>query len=201
MNDAHSALPVADDDWSKDLNYQQEQFVLEYEALGFKHAGKAAKRAGYAASENQGPRLLTRAHVRAAVDYRRELFYRSKHLGRNAILYELAAVAGFDLGKFMSGGELDLNKIKGEATRALKSVESTTTTDKDDRTTSKIKVTTHDKLAALRLLMQHLGMIQEGAVNLQVNLDFGERLAARRARIVNAAEVEEPLTEDLLRLK
>lgn len=197
MSVAPSTEPVAEDDWAKDLNYQQEQFVLEFEAQGFKHAGKAAGIAGYAAAHTQGPRLLKNVWVAAAIHKRRESYYQSKHLSRHRILWELANVAGFDLGEVMrvdSGGNphLDLSMATEEHTRVLKEIETTRETlyegkGKDAKsigTLTKVKVKMHDKMAALRLLMQHLGMINEGG-NIQVNIGFGDRIAARRAKIID----------------
>lgn len=166
--------PEAEEDWAQALTFRQEQFVREYEALGFKHKEKAGLIAGYA--PGGGAQVTKIPRVAQAIEDRHNAYLRSRHLGRDRILEELAMVAGFDLGDILTRGVLDTKKLKGKATRAIASITKT-----DKGTTVK----THDKLAALRLLMQHLGMIQEGQVNLQVNLDFGERMAARRAKVID----------------
>lgn len=182
--------------WDEMLSWSQQQFVLEYVANGFKNASKAALAAGYSHS-GTGHQLMRNKRVLEAVNYHKALYYQSRHMGRDRILFELANMAGFDMGEIMRVDEngdphLDLSKATEEHTRVLKEIETTTErlvsgsgkNAKTVGTITKTKVKTHDKLAALRLLMQHLGMIQEG-VQVQVNLDFGERMAMRRAKVID----------------
>lgn len=99
---------------------------------------------------------------------------REKHLSPDRIYAELAAIAGFDIGELLTEGVIDPRKVTGEHTKALASVEAGK---------NGYKVKAHDKLAALRLLMDALGMIKQGPqVAVQVNLEFGERMEMRRAR-------------------
>jgi len=190
-------VPEVDDDWAKDLNYQQETFVLEFEALGWKNPGRAAMIAQYAQPQSQGPRLLTNVKVAAAIALRRQAFYQAHHIGRDRILWELANIAGFDFGEIMrldghGNPHLDLSMASEAQTRVLKEIETSTERLTEGRgrdaktigTVTKVKVKTHDKLAALRLLMQHLGMIQEGNTNVQVNVDFGDLMEARRQKLL-----------------
>lgn len=176
----------AEVDWSKDLNFQQELFVLEYMANGGK-AGPAANAAGYAQPYTQGARLLKNVYVAAAIKFKRNEVHQQYHLGQDAILRELAAVAGFNLGDIMTfdaagNPGIDLQKATREQTKALASIETERVGNGRGVIGTKVKVKTLDKLAALRLLMDHLGMLRQNTVAVQVNLDFGERMAAANAR-------------------
>lgn len=171
-----------------ELTFQQETFVRAYLANG-RNGRQAAIEAEYACPEQAAYRMLKTPHIKAYVDYltqrERELLneqLRVRHMGPDRILEELAVIAGFDLGELIvqgpEGPRLDATRIRNEHTRALSSIE----TDRGAGRT-KVKIKTHDKLAALRLLMDHAGMIKQAPqVALQVNIDFGERMAARRAR-------------------
>jgi phage terminase small subunit len=164
-------VPELDDHWASDLNMQQELFVLEYIANNGK-AGKAARAAGYAEPYTQGPRLVKNVRVAAAIRVKRDELARTKHLSPDRILEELAIMAGFDIGKILTNGVLDPSKVKGEATRAIASVEVGK---------AGYKVKTHDKQAALKTLMDHLGMLSKSQTNVQVVVDFGDVMAQRIA--------------------
>jgi phage terminase small subunit len=172
-----------------ELNFQQETFAREFVANG-RNGTKAARDAGYASPDVTAYRMLRTPWIKAFIDFllarQRELLdqqLRAKHLSPDRLLEELAAIAGFDLGDLIvqtkDGPMLDATRIKAEHTRALASIE--TETGGKNR---KVKIKTHDKIAAIRLLMDHAGMIKQGAsqTNIQINVGFAERMAARRAR-------------------
>lgn len=170
------------------LTFQQELFATEYVANG-RNASRAARDADYANPDQSGYRLIRTPHVKAYVDFllKRQIELRdaqlqARHLTPARILEELAVIAGFDLGELIvqgpDGPRLDATRLKGEHTRALASVE----TERGAGRT-KVKIKTYDKLTALRLLMDHAGMIKQApTVAVQINNDFGELMAARRAR-------------------
>lgn len=178
----------------EDLNFQQETFAREYIENG-QNGSAAARVAGYSAPDQTAYRLVRVPHVKAYIDFlarrKRELRdaqLQARHLTPARILEELAVIAGFDLGDLIvqgpSGPYLDATRIGAEHTRALASVETETGNGR-----RKVKIKAHDKLAALRLLMDHAGMIKQAPqVAIQVNVDFGERMAARRARALEDRE-------------
>jgi phage terminase small subunit len=171
-----------------ELNFQQEAFALAYVANG-RNATRAAAEAGYGSPEQTGYRLTRTPWVKAYIEFKiaqqrdtRDAMLRAKHLTPDRILEELAAVAGFDLGDMIvqgpDGPRLDATRLKGEHTRVLQSIETERGSGK-----TKVKVKAYDKLKALDMLMDHLGMKRtQTQVNVQVNVGFAERMAARRAR-------------------
>lgn len=171
-----------------DLNFQQEMFARAYVANG-RNASAAAAEAGYGSPYAAGWRMIKTPWIKAYVDYllarqREEMDaqLRAKHLTPDRILEELAAVAGFDIGDMIvqgpDGPRLDATRLKGEHTRVLQSIETERGSGK-----TKVKVKAYDKLKALDMLMDHLGMKRTQAqVSIQVNVGFAERMAARRAR-------------------
>lgn len=173
---APSPEPEAEDHWAKDLTMQEEMFVLEYIANGGNKLA-AARAAGYAQPQTQGYRLAVRDRIQTAIRFKRDELSRSRHLSPDRILEELAIMADFDLGKILTNGHLDLTKVRGEHTRAIAAIEHSTK--------GGYKVKTHDKQAALRLLMDHLGMLKTSQTNIQINVGFGERMAMRRARALD----------------
>lgn len=183
---APEAYVLDPEDWSKDLTFQQELYVLEYMANGGK-GGKAAEAAGYGSPAVASSTLLSYPKIKAAIQFKKAERDKQYHLGQDAILRELAAVAGFNLGDIMTfdaagNPGIDLAKATREQTKALASIETERVGNGRGVIGTKVKVKTLDKLAALRLLMDHLGMLRTNTVAVQVNLDFGERMAAANAR-------------------
>lgn len=168
MSEPSTQVSVAD----YGLNFQQQQFCLEYLANGG-NGTQAAIYAGYAFPEIQASRLLKGAKVAKFIRDARDEALRAKHMTKDMVLEELAHLAGFDLGRVMTNGGLDPKKLVGEHTRALSAIE-------PGRYGTKVK--THDKLRALQMLADYLGITKQAQVNVQVNLDFGERMEARRLR-------------------
>lgn len=170
---------LTSDELANALNFQQEQFVLEWLANG-QHGTKAAEAAGYAHPAVTASRLLNHPGVVALIEARRaerraalDIALREKHLSPDKIIADLAEMAGWDLSLLLDDrGVIDRSKIKRNA-KQLQSVEI------DGH---KTKIKGPDRLAAYRLLMDHLGMLKTSQVNVQVNVGFAERMAARRAR-------------------
>lgn len=188
MSELANAEPIDEEDrLLSELNFQQETFVKAYCANGRNGAG-AAREAGYACPEQAAYRMLRTPHIKAYIDYildrERELVdaqLRARHFTKDRVLEELATIAGFDLGEIitMHGGAptIDLLKAKEEHTRVLSGIE----TEKSGGKT-KVKVKVYDKLRALDMIANIMGLTKQAQVNVQVNVDFGERMAARRAR-------------------
>lgn len=163
-----------------DLTFQQEQFVLTFVANGGK-AVPAAVEAGYGSPETVAYRVLAYPKIQSAIKALRaqkrvemDLALQEKHLSPDRLIAELCIIAGFDLGELLTNGRFDPTKLQGEATKAVAGIE----------TSGKgTKIKTHDKLKAIDMLMDHFGLKRTPpAVAVQVNLDFGERMAMRRAR-------------------
>ena len=170
------------------LSFQQEQFALEYLANG-RNAKQAALYAGYASPEVTGHRLCKNVKVASFIRDRRDEQLRLQHLTKDRVLEEIAVVAGFDLGEVMSvdadgNPYLDMRKATSAHTRALQSFETehVSLTGTGRGRLSKVKIKAHDKLKALGMLADHFGITKQAQVNVQVNLDFGERMEARRLR-------------------
>ena len=172
---------------ANELNFQQEQFVLEYLVNGG-NGTRAATAAGYKCPAETASRLIRHPKVVAFIEARRaerraelDLALREKHLTPDRIIADLSEMAGFDLGDLLDDlGRVDRGKIKAKA-KQLQAVEIDG---------SKTKIKGPDRLAAYRLLMDYLGMTKQPQVNVQVNLGFGERLAMRRARALEAAQLK-----------
>lgn len=166
---------------AKDLNFQQEQFALEWLANGY-NGMRAAIAAGYSerSATVQGSQLLSNPKVVAFIEARRaerraeiDLALREKHLSPDRIIADLAEMAGWDLSLLLDDeGRIDRRRIKANA-KQLKSVEI------DGH---KTKISGPDRLAAYRLLMDALGLLKPAQTNIQVNVGFAERMALRRAR-------------------
>lgn len=177
---------------ANELNFQQEQFAKEYIANGG-NGTRAAMAAGYSVPAQTASRLIRDPKVRAYLDALRQeqreaqdMALRARHLTKDRILEELAVIAGFDLGECIvqgpDGPYLDASRIQGEHTRALAAIETERVSGPRGSRTTKVKIKTVDKLRALDMLMDHYGMKRQTQVAVQVNVDFGERMAMRRAR-------------------
>lgn len=170
------------------LSFQQETFVLAYMANGA-NATAAAREAGYSYPDTQAYRVVGTPRIKAAIEHLRaerraavDMELRQRHITPDRIVEELSIVAGFDLSQVLvqtpDGPKLDLSRLGEHDARALAQVE----TERTGGKTTKVKIKAHDKLAALRLLMDHFGMLKQSQVNIQVNVGFAERMAARRNR-------------------
>jgi phage terminase small subunit len=142
------------------LNARQERFVVEYLKDG--NGTKAAIRAGYATSSAavQAHRLLGNEKVLAKVRARRNRILRRSEVTVEKTLRALAALAYFDPGCLFDqkGGLLPFNEMPNDALRAVDLLE-IQESDKGGRRVPKLKrVKFVDKIPALELLGNHLGM-------------------------------------------
>lgn len=171
--------PLPSDKLANALSFQEEQFCLEWMANGG-NGTKAARVVGYSAPDVAACRVLARPRCIAFIEARRaerrrelDLALREKHLSPDAIVAMLSEMAQFDLGEVLDAqGRIDRTKLKAMA-KHLQSVEVDG---------SKTKIKTNDKLAIIRLLMDNLGMLRQNQVQVNVQVNFAERMAARRAR-------------------
>lgn len=167
---------------ANDLNFQQEQFVLEWMANGG-NATQAAIAAGYSHPDVQGSRLLGNVKVvkyiealRAERRARLDLQMREKHFSKDKVLADLCTMAGFDLGDLLDGqGRIDRTRLKAHA-KQLQAVEIDG---------AKTKIKGPDRLAAYKLLADLMGWSSKTQVNVQVNVGFAELMAARRAKVID----------------
>jgi phage terminase small subunit len=181
MSESEITEVRASDLLANELNFQQEQFALEWMANGC-NGTRAAIAAGYTVGNAawQASMLLSNPKVAKFIEARRaerraeiDLALREKHLSPDRIIADLAEMAGWDLSLLLDDqGRIDRTKIKANA-KQLKSVEI------DGH---KTKISGPDRLAAYRLLMDALGLLKPAQTNIQVNVGFAERMALRRAR-------------------
>jgi phage terminase small subunit len=143
------------------LSPKQRQFVAEY--LVDLNASAAAARAGYSGrtSRQIGDRLLTKVDVQVAIQA--AMAERSKRTGvtQDMVVRELARVAFGDRRKLMTWGPegvrlVDSSELDENDAAAVAEVSETTTKDGGS-----LKLKTHDKVAALKLLGEHLGMFKQ----------------------------------------
>jgi len=140
------------------LTAKQEQFVQEY--MIDLNATQAAIRAGYkpSSAEDIGRQLLRKTPVAAAIA--RAKAERARRTGFNAdrVLEELALIAFADLGEFVEFGPggIRIKDAEGLDVRMRRAMAEVTETKTETGGSLKFKL--HDKLGALKLLGQHLGM-------------------------------------------
>lgn len=154
------------------LSPKQEQFVQEY--LIDLNATQAAIRAGYSArtANEQGSRLLANVSVAEAVA--RAKAERSRRVGINAdrVLEELASIAFARMPDFVEWGSGKQIRLKPseelgafDAAAVAQVVESEKfikmTGDDEQLMSRERSIKLHDKVAALKLVGQHIGMFTE----------------------------------------
>ena len=146
------------------LNDRQCRFVAEY--LVDLNATQAAIRSGYsAATANQiGARLLANVKVAAAIAEAQAARSRRTEVTADRVVLELARVAFGDPRRVMSWGP---GGVRLRPSAELADEEAAIVAEVGESTTKEggsLRVKTVDKLGALRLLAQHLGMLGEGKV-------------------------------------
>src|SRR3954468_17627744 len=150
------------------LNDRQACFVAEY--LVDLNATQAAIRAGYSArtANEQAARLLANVSVAAAIAEAQAVRSRRTEVSQDRVVLELARVAFGDPRRVMSwgpgGGTLRPSEALTDEEAAIGAEASQTVTENGG--TIRLKVC--DKLGALRLLGQHLGMFGDGKVAVTV---------------------------------
>src|SRR3954454_17200496 len=150
------------------LNDRQRRFVEQY--LVDLNATQAAIRSGYsAATANQiGARLLANVKVAAAIAEAQAARSRRTEVTADRVVLELARVAFGDPRRVMSWGP---GGVKLRPSAELADEEAAIVAEASQTVTEAggtIRLKTVDKLGALRLLAQHLGMLGEGKVAVTV---------------------------------
>ena len=150
------------------LNDRQCRFVAEY--LVDLNATQAAVRAGYSArtARTQAADLLTNPNIAAAIVEAQAARSRRTEVTADRVVLELARVAFGDPRRVMSWGP---GGVRLRPSAELADEEAAIVAEVGETTTKKggsLRVKTVDKLGALRLLGQHLGMFGEGKVAVTV---------------------------------
>ena len=150
------------------LNDRQSRFVAEY--LVDLNATQAAIRAGYspASARTQAADLLTNPNIAAAIAEAQAARSRRTEVTADRVVLELARVAFGDPRRVMSWGP---GGVKLRPSAELADEEAAIVAEVGETTTKEggsLRVKTVDKLGALRLLGQHLGMFGEGKVAVTV---------------------------------
>src|SRR3954464_14983233 len=146
------------------LNDRQACFVAEY--LVDLNATQAAIRAGYSArtANEQAARLLANVSVAAAIAEAQAGRSRRAEVTQDRVVLELARVAFGDPRRIMSWGPGGVTLRPSEA---LTDEEAAVVAEASQTVTENgaaVRLKVCDKLGALRLLGQHLGMFGDGKV-------------------------------------
>src|SRR3954454_25334280 len=150
------------------LNDRQARFVAEY--LLDLNATQAAIRAGYSAgtARQMGAENLSKPDIQAAIAEARAVRGRRTEVTADRVVLELARVAFGDPRRVMSWGP---GGVRLRPSAELADEEAAIVAEVGETTTKEggsLRVKTVDKLGALRLLAQHLGMFGDGRVNVTV---------------------------------
>jgi phage terminase small subunit len=150
------------------LNDRQARFAVEY--LIDLNATQAAIRAGYSArtAYSAGERLLRNVEVAAAIAEAQAARSKRTEVTADRVVLELARVAFGDPRRVMSWGP---GGVKLRPSAELADEDAAIVAEVGETTTKEggsLRVKTVDKLGALRLLGQHLGMFGDGKVAVTV---------------------------------
>jgi hypothetical protein len=132
------------------LTFRQRLFVSYYLGESNGNATDAARRAGYADPNSQGPRLSVNVSIRAAIDAKLE----GPALAADEVLARLSEVASVDMDDFVRitarGGTLDLKRARERGkTHLIKSLRPTK---------YGLAIELHDSQAALEKLGRYHGL-------------------------------------------
>lgn len=183
------------DDVAEQLTDRQRVFVQEY--LLDLNAHKAAIRAGYsvATAKNQGSRLLSNVYISAAVHVAQT--QRSKRTGVTAdrVLTELALIAFSDITDVVSvtGGELTIRDMEPLPRRVKRAIESMSEKPGEHGTARSVKM--HSKLAALKLLSDHLGLSAETVSKVRIAGEDGGPVEVAVTAAVVVLPAKDPLPD------
>lgn len=143
------------------LTPKQQRFVHEY--LVDLNATQAAIRAGYSqkTANEQAARLLANVSVQAAIQAAMKSRQERTELTQDMVVKELARIAFGDPRKVMSWGPggvklRDSETLAGEDAAIVAEVSESVTA-----AGGTLKLKTHDKVGALKLLGEHLGMFKQ----------------------------------------
>lgn len=135
---------------------KQKQFIKEY-LIDF-NAAQAAIRAGYSkkTAKEIGSRLLTKPHIRGAVNAEIEKRAKKTDITAERILKELARVAFANMGTIATWNESGVSftpkeQLSEDALATVQSVKETT-----NEHGGSLEIKQHDKLRALEMLGKHL---------------------------------------------
>src|SRR4051794_39726934 len=169
------------------LNDRQARFVAEY--LVDLNATQAAIRAGYStrSAYSTGERMLRNAEVAAAIAEAQAARGRRTEVTADRVVLELARVAFGDPRRVMSWGPGGVTlrssaELADEDAAIVAEVGETTT-----KEGGSLRVKTVDKLGALRLLAQHLGMLNE-KVDLRATVTTAPELRALQAVLLRVLD-------------
>ena len=143
------------------LTPKQQRFVEEY--LVDLNATQAAIRAGYSkkTAASQGERLLRNVEIQAAIQAAMKARQERTEITQDRVLAELAKIAFGDQRRVMSWGPSgvklrDSETLTGEEAAIVAEVSESVTA-----AGGTLKLKTHDKVGALKLLGEHLGMFKQ----------------------------------------
>ena len=207
------------------LNTRQRLFAEELIADPALSLVEAARRAGYPKPERMAYKLIANPKIKRAVSAAINRRILRNHATQDSVLEALAGLIQFDpIDIFQSNadGTLTLKQLEDMDPNARKwitkfKVRSKTYTDKDggDTTDTEVEIGWGDKLAGIKLLAQHLGMMpvsggkNGGDTNVQVNLISSLRSAMEdgteglildddviESHLAQTKEEQKPTTED-----
>lgn len=142
---------------ARPLNDRQRRFVAEY--LIDLNATKAALRAGYSVKSAPfiGHQLLQKTLIAEAIAQGQAERAERLEITADSVLKELASVAFAHMGQFAKWGGESVSLIDSDKVdpRAVSEVKMSVT-----RYGTNLGIKLHDKLGALKLLGQHLGMFE-----------------------------------------
>ena len=157
----------------RDLTAKQERFVEEY--LVSLNASDAARKSGYSAktARSIGHENLTKPDIQKALAKRKAAVAERAEISAVDVLQELAQVAFAKLSDFVEWGPMGITvkesaDIPPELLGAVQEVSESTS--QNGRTT---KIKLQDKLKALALLAQYLGLTESLAPKVQINVITG----------------------------
>lgn len=135
------------------------QFVSEY--LVDLNATRAAVRAGYSpkTAGAQGSELLKRPDVQAVIAEEMEARAKRSEITADRVLMELGFLAFSDIGEVLSGGDgasIEVRSLKDMPASIRRCIESIT--ERHTAAGPTLTVRLHSKVAAIKMLMDHLGM-------------------------------------------
>lgn len=143
------------------LTPKKQRFVEEY--LVDLNATQAAIRAGYSAktAASQGERLLRNVEIQAAIQAAMKARQERTEITQDRVLAELAKIAFGDQRAVMEWGP---SGVKLRDSKSLTDAEAAIVSEVSESVTAAggtLKLKTHDKVGALKLLGEHLGMFKQ----------------------------------------
>lgn len=182
-------------DFEEELTTKQINFVYALASSKEFNYTAAAREAGYKSPMTAGHNLLKKKAVRGFLAKVLEDRMDRLNLTADRVLQELMCIAFFDPGEMYDedGNLLPVTKMPEHVRRALAGVEvKIDEYDDGDRITTTAKIRHCDKEACLKLLMQHLGILQERK---KVELDIGPNIWEHLSKVVEQPRI---ITDDVI---